>query len=218
MNIYVTVEGVVERRVYAHWIPLVNPILSRVNYIDEVASENFLLISGGGYPQYFEVIEAAIDDVNQFPVFDRLVVSVDSEEMEQAEKFDEIESFIASRHCRVQIVIVVQHFCFETWALGNRLIIRPNPQLSRLARYRGIFNVRNSDPEMLPALPQEDLNRSQFAERYLRAALNDRFRNLTYSKANPEALLHDSYFNQVRNRFVNTGHIASFGGFAGAFV
>ena len=218
MNIYVVAEGLAEREVYLCWIPLVNPRLSPVYRIEDVDNDNFYLISGGGYPQYFETIEAAIDDVNGVYKFDRLVVSVDSEEMSHSEKLEEMGAFFATRPCRADIRIVIQHFCFETWALGNRTIVRAHPGSARLIRYRVLFDVRSRDPELLPSNSDEDLNRSQFAATYLRAALNDKFRNLTYTKSNPTPLLHQMYFQRVRNRFDSTDHIASFDGFLSAFV
>lgn len=218
MNIYVVAEGLVERKVYLSWIPFANPRLSPVARIEDVENDNFFLISGGGYPQYLETIEAAIADVNGVDKFDRLVVSVDSEEMSHTEKLEEMKSFLEGRRCRVEIRMVIQHFCFETWALGNRTIVRPQPQSARVIRYRALFDVRSQDPELLPANLDEDLNRSQFAAVYLKAALNDTYRNLTYSKNNPTAVLHQTYFQRVRGRFDDTGHIGSFNGFLSAFV
>lgn len=218
MNIYVVAEGLAEREVYLRWIPLVNPSLCPVDHIEDVNNDNFYLISGRGYPHYFEAIEDAIADVNGVDKFDRLVVSVDSHEMSHAEKVEEMELFFSTRVCHVEIRVVIQHFCFETWALGNRTIIRQHPESARLVGYRALFDVRSQDPELLPSNSDEDLNRSQFAAVYLKAALNDKYRNLTYTKSNPRPLYHQSYFERVRNRFDNTDHIASFDGFLSAFV
>lgn len=217
MNFYVIVEGKAERRIYADWIPYVNPKLTQIHEVDHVIKNSFFLISGGGYPQYYDVVTAAIEDVNHYHDYDRLVISIDSEDMTFDQKLNEVNQYVSTRHCRIPIHMVIQHFCFETWALGNRAVVRANPRLPRLLRYRSIFNVRNSDPELLPANPAEGLNRSQFAERYLRTVLNDRFRNLTYSKSNPQPLLHPNYYNQLRLRFQSTGHIPSFWQFLTAF-
>ena len=126
--------------------------------------------------------------------------------------------FIANKSCRTEVKIVVQYFCFETWTLGNRKIIKANTKSEKLREYKKLFNVRVYDPELLPEEPNEKLNRAQFAERYLRLALNDTFRNLTYSKGNPQAVIHTKYFDQVRNRLCTMGHIASFSDFLRAFI
>lgn len=218
MNIYIVTEGKVESIVYRYWIPFINPYLSQVYTFDEVDNSKFYLISGMGYPYYFDIIADAIRDVNDIRKFDRLVISVDSEDMTRQEKYDEIKTFILDKLCAAEIRIVVQHFCFETWALGNRRAVRPTPASRKLREYKHFFDVRNRDPELLPHKPDESLNRAQFAEKYLRLALNDKFRNLTYTKNNPQAVVHNKYFAQVKNRFHDTGHIASFDDFLQAFI
>ena len=218
MNIYVVTEGKVESIVYRYWIPFVNPCLSQVDDFTKVYGNNFYIVSGMGYPDYLDIIENAILDINNMRKFDRLVISIDSENMTRQEKYDEIGAFVLHKPCTAEIRIVVQHFCFEAWALGNRRIVRPHPTSSRLREYKQLFDVRSRDPELLPHKLDENLNRAQFAEKYLRLALNDKFRNLTYTKNNPQAVVHDKYFAQVKNRLRDTGHIASFDDFLRAFV
>lgn len=218
MNLYVLTEGNVEATVYKLWITLINPNLSLVEHISDINENNFYILSARGYPYYFDVIENAIEDINQISAFDRLVICVDSEDLTKDEKYIEINSFVSQKTCSAQIRIVIQHFCFETWALGNRKIIRPNPVSRKLREYKRLYNVRNNDPELLPSNQQEDLNRAQFAEKYLRLALNDKFRNLTYTKNNPKALINDRYFLQLKNRLEQTGHIPSFSEFLHAFI
>lgn len=217
MNIYVVTEGKVEAIVYRCWIPLVNPILSPIDYISDVETNNFLIYSSKGYPYYFDTISDAIRDINLGKCFDRLVVTVDSEDYTKQEKYNEINSYLEEKDCSVEVIIVIQHFCIETWALGNRKIIRTNTNSRKLKEYKKLHNVRNNDPELLPPKPDEGLTRAKFAEKYLRVALNDKFRNLTYSKRNPRALVDEKYFVQVKNRYEETSHISSFNDFLNAF-
>jgi hypothetical protein len=219
MNIYLVVEGPIgEKKVYAHWVPLVNPNLRLVNSLNEISNNNLLIISGGGYPNYFEVIDNAIDDVTENPHIDRLVVAVDSEEMSYSDKRDEIIRHISSQGPSINYRVIVQHFCLETWGLGNQVIVSRRPKDHQLREYRQLFDVLTDDPELLPGHPSENLNRSQFAARYLKKLLNDKYRNLTYSKSNPIALLNDKYYERVKSRLHNTGHIPSFNDFLTAFV
>jgi len=95
---------------------------------------------------------------------------------------------------------------------------RPQPHDEVLREYRRLYNVLKLDPEGLPPLPAENLNRAQFAEKYLRRTLHDRNRNLTYSKRNPEAVAHPKFFAEVCRRMNETGHIQSFGAFLNAFA
>lgn len=218
MNCYVVTEGQAEATVYKDWIPFINPSLSQIAHVDMAEGNNFYILSAYGYPYIFQIIEDAIRDVNQYPSFDRLVITVDSEDRTKEETLKEIQDFLSGKPCSAEIRIVVQYFCFETWGLGNRKIIRGNPGLPRLRKYKKIFDARFLDPELLPPNTDEGLNRAQFAGKYLRAALNDKYRNLTYTKDNPAALAHPKYFAQIKNRLEDTNHIASFSDLLDAFV
>jgi hypothetical protein len=219
VNIYLVVEGPVgEKQVYAHWVPLVNPQLCLVSDLSSVTNDTFIIYSGGGYPNYFDVIEAAVQDVQANSQFDRLVVAVDSEEMSQSEKWTEIDDFIQGLGTNINYRIVVQHFCLETWALGNRSIVSRKPKDPKVREYRQHYDVLVRDPELMPGYLVDGLNRSQLAERYLRRLLIDRYRNLTYTKSNPSILLNDKYFERVKSRHVQTNHIKSLNDFLSAFV
>ena len=218
MNVYVVVEGPTEKHVYTRWIPLANPSLKYVEHPSLAQSDNFCIVSSMGYPVYFQVIDDAIQDVSASLVFDRLVVLVDSHDQTLGEKNAEIDKFLATKRCTVQVLIVIQHFCFEAWALGNRRLIRPSPTTQVLRTYKRIYDVRANDPELLPPYPPKSWNRSQFAASYLRAAFNEKHRNLTYSKGQPEFVAHPKYFEQLKLRRRDTGHIPSFASFLKAFV
>lgn len=220
MNIYVVVEGEVgEKKVYKHWIPFVNPSLSHVDYPTQITVNNFYIISGNGYPNYMDTIKNAVLDVaSNSNAFDRLVIAIDSEDLTYTDKYNEINNLIQSLNCNIDYKIIIQHFCLETWALGNKSIYTRHTGNSVLRDYKLIFNVSVDDPEILPPLPSENLNRAQFAEKYLRALLNEKFRRLTYSKKNPEVLFHPTYFERVKRRHLVDNHLASFGNFLSAFI
>ena len=218
MNVYLIVEGNGEKKVYAHWVRQVNPSLSIVNSLDEVQHNNLIIISGGGYPNYLEVIKAGVEDVSATKQLDRLVISVDSEEMTFHEKWQEIDGVVKALGKKLNYKIIIQHFCLETWALGNKVIVSRNPKNTKIQELRMHFDVLNNDPELLPDYPEDNRNRSQFAEYYLRKLLNEKYRNLSYTKNNPKALLHKKYFHQVKKRWETTRHIKSFKFFLDAFV
>jgi hypothetical protein len=217
VNVLVVVEGEVsEPVVYGAWIPLLRPGLRLVGDVFSLTSDTFAIVSGGGYPFYFGVIDAAIEDAHAAGNVDRVVIAIDSEEMTLAEKRAEVADHLAARQLYgLDVRIVVQHFCIETWGLGNRRIHPRHPKTERLKTYRTMHNVRVDDPEMLPANPP--MNRAQFAEQYLRAICNDRQKNLTYSKRNPQVMVHSSFLAELRSRLRDTGHIASFQDFLDAF-
>ena len=218
MNLYVVVEGECEKTIYAKWIPLVNPTLTQVADLSGLVKDNFFIVSGGGFPRYYSVIENAIADINEANNIDRLVIAIDSEDQDYEEKYNEVMEFVSQFGCEKQIFFVVQHFCLEAWALGNRTMLRRNTSNPRLREYLRCFDVTKADPELLPPYPLDDLNRAQFAERYLRTMINDRYTSLTYSKRNPTILAQSGYFLQVKNRFLETNHLRSFKGFLDAFI
>lgn len=218
MNIYVIVEGPSEKIVYREWVPFSNPVLSYVDHPSMLGDNNFSIVSGGGHPGYFDGISDAVQDVSNNPNIDRLVVAIDSEDMERQDKFDEVDEIIRSMGAGINYRIIVQHFCLETWGLGNRRVVRPLPTSSRLKGFLAKYNVRESDPEGLPAYPEFDWNRAQFAEVYLRAAHLDRYRNVTYNKKNPGVMTQRHYFDRLKVRVDSTGHINSILEFHAAFI
>lgn len=221
MNIYVVVEGKTEGKVYRRWIPYVNPGITYAGAsVFDMVANNFAITSGGGYPLYLDLVRDAIRDVNNWPGVDRLVIAADSEDMSRAEKRAELARFLRDDcpSCRVCIFVVVQHFCIETWALGNRRAGPRNPTTTKLRTYKEVFCVYENDPEQLPPYPPKYRIRAQFAVSYLRAMLNDRNPRLSYSKSRPSALYDRGYFNELRSRFEDVGHIASFGSFLRAFT
>ena len=216
MNIYVLVEGKTEKLVYKHWIPYVNMDLSQVEHPSDLEDNQFAIVSAMGYPSYMDDIERAAEDVSNNTAINRLVVAIDSEDMTREQKYDEVEERICSVDSTIDYRIIVQHFCLETWALGNRRVVGQLPRESKLQEYKRIFDVRVSDPEDLPAY--EEWNRAKFAYQYLRAAFRDRWRSLTYSKSNPGHLRNRPYFSQLEARLHDTGHIDSFREFSSAFT
>jgi len=217
LNIYLIVEGAGDKRVYAHWVPLVNPALTVVNHLTDVNANNIVITSGHGFPQYFDIIRRGILDVQANPHIDRLVIAIDSEDKSYSDKRKEIEDYVTSLSIQVNYRIIIQHFCLEAWALGNKIIVPRRPQGDKLRRYRQVFDILCNDPELLPPYPPQELNRSQFATQYLRALVNEKYNGLTYTKSNPVVLLHDHYYQRVKDRFQTTGHIHSFKDFLSAF-
>ena len=219
MNIYVVVEGEsTEKKVYDSWIPLVNPKLRRIDYLPDFTSDNYLIIAGLGYPYYFNIIENAIEDINSQGNIDRLVIAVDSEEMSYTEKFSEVADFIKDHPCKADIRIIIQHFCFESWALGNKKIIGRSVQDITLLKYKRFYNVLSQDPELMPAYTEGKLNRVLFAYKYLALAFREKYKHLVYSKRSPNPLLNRNYFEQLRNRLQETNHIKSFESFINSFL
>ena len=221
MNVYVVVEGErAAKKIYKTWIPIVNPTLQYIDYLNQLGQNNFFILAGFGQSQFLNnQIEHAIKDVNNLP-FDRLVLAIDSEDKSFQDKLTELTDRVDRIVCNVQVKYVIQHFCFETWLLGNRQIIRRKTNDHDLKRFREIFDIRQNDPELLPANNERTWNRSQFALQYLRAGLRDVHpaNRVSYTKRNPGVVVTEGYFNQVKKRYIEENHIMSFKGFLDAFI
>ena len=61
-----------------------------------------------------------------------------------------------------------------------------------------------------PPLVDEELNRAQFAFKYLKKMLKDRYSHLHYSKSNPATIADNKYFQRLIQRNNESGHIKSF--------
>ncbi len=131
----------------------------------------------------------------------------------------EAKEYINSLKCRVEVKFIVQHFCIETWLLGNRDIFRKKPSIQDLREFYAKFNIRDNDPEDLPAYEKKSMNRAQFAYAYLRLGINDAYGNQKcYNKSNPGIALEEQYFIKIKQRHINFSHIKSFKDFIDAFV
>ena len=224
MNIYVVVEGEVgEKQVYREWIPCVNPLLTYSPTLDQVITNNYYIVHGGGYPQYFTMIKNAIEDVRNITttdgalLFNRLVISADSEENTYDEKRIEIETFITTQMQQrqdndIDYKVIIQNFCLEAWCLGNRKIISQITNSQELLKYTKHYNVKINDPELLTPFSDESLTKAQHAEKYLRHALLNKHKNLTYNKTltcvtvrnGPQRTTTNPYGRRSTRRFTDT--------------
>jgi predicted ATP-dependent endonuclease of OLD family len=53
-----------ERKIYPSWLSCLLPELERVKNPSQVQTNNYYLISGGGYPSLYEEVEAAVENIN----------------------------------------------------------------------------------------------------------------------------------------------------------
>ena len=219
MNIHMVIEGEkAMEQVYRTWIPVVNSQLIYVSHITKTIENNYSIVKGFGYPSYFDVIEGAIDDINTLGnLIDRLVIVVDSEEMSYTDKQLEIRQFLSNHVCNARIFIVIQHFCFEAWALGNKKAFPKTIRSAEMLEYKKRFNVLSDDPELLPDFPKYRFNRSQFAYSYLQRMLREKHHHLCYNKAKSDVVAHSKYLKQLIERNKTTHHIRSIQSFIDAF-
>ena len=222
MNYYCIVEGIAERRIYPKWIKYCNDSLKLVYRIEDVDDNCVFLISGGGYPNIFNTIENGLKDIRDFNVFNKLVISIDAELVSVEEKEKEINEEIKKiehiiKGIDISIILIIQNFCLETWALGHRKIFRRKTTNQILRDYQAFYNVKNEDPEGLPNYPPKDYSRVEFAYKYLHYGIKDLYTSLTYTKSNPKFIGEEHYFKELISRYQDTSHINSFGVFLQTF-
>ena len=209
MRWYLVVEGErTEVRIYRAWLGHVFPGLEPVPRIEDMAEARYFLIAGNGYPSYLKRIRAAVEDIRAEPDrFDRLWVCVDSEERTADERRAEITDIIAEAACPVASTVVVHDCCIETWLLGNRKIVKRNPQSERLRGFFAHHDVRRDDPESMRALPPHYPLRAKLHLQYLQELFRER--NISYTKKHPGDACENPYLRELVDRVDQTEHLSS---------
>ena len=222
MNFYCIVEGRTERKIYPKWIKYCNSTLNIVPRIEDVNQNEVFIITAGGYPYIFEVIKSAIIDIKTYPKFDKFVISLDSElssyEEKRNELIDKLTEFkFDAESLNIELVIIIQNFCLETWALGHRKIFRKRTTDPDLNEFKKFYNVTVNDPELLPDFPIRKYSRVEFAYKYLHHGIKDLYTSLTYTKSSPDFIGEQHYFDELISRYDDTKHISSFSIFVDTF-
>lgn len=220
MNIYVVIDGEYAiKKIFQRWIPLINKQLECVDYASDLKENNFVIYANrNGYPGIWSLAERAIEDANSNLSISRLVVCVDSEDKNYSEMLFDVKQRVEKKTCRVPIMYVIQHFCVETWFLGNVNVFRRTTKDNELKDYYTKFDIRNNDPENLPDYKHKFNTKAVFAYSYLRAGIRDSFGNKKfYNKHSPGIVQEETYFNAVFERHTKKQHIQSFKDFLIAF-
>ncbi|MHA2313098.1 MAG: hypothetical protein ACXADF_16535 [Candidatus Thorarchaeota archaeon] len=210
MNILFIVEGKrSEKKIYKYWVGRLLPHLSYVNDPADIGQNNYSIITGGGYPNYFHVIQNAHRDLESDNNIDVLIICIDSENKSYDEKIDDVIRFCNEECVSIdsQVHIVVQNHCLETWLMGNKKINISNAQEKKLRKYRDHYNVNLNDPENLPAIDERNI--AQFTYKYLKLMLREK--NIRYTKVSVQGVLNANYLNQLIKRYTSDHHINSFG-------
>jgi hypothetical protein len=229
MNFYFVFEGKTEEIVYKEWFSILVPQLTEVNYFDEVENDNYYQINDLGYPKCAQMIANAIQDINEIPKYDYLVLVTDADRLTVTEKKEEILKWIdlelvdktfksLPENCKFEVI--VQNVCIETWFLGNRNFFVRHPQQNEiLKQYIKYFDVSKNDPENLASeFIQDEKNGAEifgyktkalFHEGYLREIFKER--NLSYKKSRPKEVQQEYYLQQVIARIkADVHHLQSF--------
>ncbi|MFQ2544318.1 hypothetical protein ACK3Z0_13515 [Aeromonas caviae] len=214
MKVYVLVEGVsTEMAVYPVWFERLIPVQPVFRFIEEfeefrVAERGIFYVSGQGYPSIINHIGNAIENSKVANV-DYLIVVVDSDEENPVTRENVLRQEVDRLDIpdRLQVMIIVQNRCFETYLLANRRCIPRVPQNEDLVNYKRYYDVHNDDPELMGTFAP-DFTHSQFHFKYAATALREN--NMMYSKANPKSICNVAYLEEILSRLRETRHLNSF--------
>lgn len=216
MNLYFLLEGRrTEKRLYGSWLPHLLPSFSRVDFFDEVESNNYFLFSGEGYPSLLDLhLPNALKDISRTGKYSHLVVCLDADECTTVDREQEVQQAInlyPKELAGTRPVVVVQNRCIETWLLGNRKVISRNPQSETLREYKQFYDVIDNDPELMGVHPDFTLH-APFHHDYLRAAFRER--SLHYAKARPGHACDITFLTELQRRVTEApNELKSLGGF-----
>lgn len=228
MNLYFLVEGISEFNIYPRWLNCLLPDLKRVDGFDEITDNNYFVFHGGGQPQIIdEHLPNAIRDINSFKSnvkYDRLLVCLDAEELTVDELRTEILTSIQSKKDLnlndIELILVIQNRCIETWLLGNRNIVPtqleniPFDASEPFQTYRKYYDVRSKNPELMGIYDNPKFTtHAQFHEAYLKAVFKSRGNSvgLSYGKGKAKEVGEKFYLDQLIKRTKdNPDHLQSF--------
>jgi DNA polymerase I-like protein with 3'-5' exonuclease and polymerase domains len=235
MNFYFVFEGKTEPIVYKNWLSVLLPDLTEVDSFDAVNQNNYYYESDMGVPSCYRVAANAIQEINDCPKYNYLVLFTDADRFTVAEKRAEADKQIKlelkdkpfktlPENC--QLEIIVQKVCMETWFLGNRNFFVRHPQHNAtLKKYIEYFDVSKSNPEDLASeFVQDEENtkdifgyktKALFHEGYLREIFKERSsasnKNFYYRKPTPREVQEKYYLEQLIARIeANSDHLLSF--------
>ena len=214
MNVYFLVEGQsTEADVYPIWLSYLIPELSRVEFFDEIETNNYYLFSSYGIPHIENDIVNAIKDINSVGKYKYLVICLDDDAATVSQRETKIQNILISESLELSasLKIIVQNRCIETWFLGNRKIYTRNPQNNpNFIKYSSYYNVCRNDPELMEKPSTHEGSIADFHVAYLRSMFLERG-NMRYSKNNSKEIQKKSYLEELQNRVIDCPeHLKSF--------
>jgi hypothetical protein len=218
MNLYFIVEGVTESKVYPSWLSYLLSDLKRVKTASKAQTNNYYLISAGGYPAIYDnILEPSIEEINDSKKYNYLVICLDAEEnsidymqQEVREKIQELATTKQLYLENTQLKVIIQNRCMETWFLGNSKIYSRQPQSPRLLDYTRYYDVSKECPELMGKYESEV--HAHFHEAYLKELFAAR--NMQYSKTMPRDVQEKYYLNELQSRAEKQpNHLPTFQGF-----
>lgn len=211
MNLYFLVEGRTEAKIYPKWFAYLLPQFKQVKYYEDVTEQNYYLFKANGYPAIINThLPNAIKEVNEIGKYQHLVLCWDADEQSVIARKQEVIQYLEQQQLslnKVELTLIVQNCCIETWLLGNRKIYKRTPQDKHLLAYTQFYNVALNDPELMGKHLYFE-TRQQFHKAYFKSLC--RARNIKYSENNPQGVWEKNYLAQLQLRVKETKHLKTF--------
>ncbi len=226
MNLYFLVEGRSEFNIYPKWLSHLLPCFKRVNEYDQITDNNYFIFNAAGQPEIIdEHLPNAIKDINLLKFegkysYSYLLVCLDAEELTPDELRTDILTSVQSHKdinlSGIELVLIIQNRCIETWLLGNQNFILtqlaniPIKYSEPFLTYRNYYDVRNQDPELMGIYNgSKSITHAQFHEEYLKSVF--KARELSYAKGKSKEVGEKFYLDELIKR-VNSkpAHLQSF--------
>jgi hypothetical protein len=229
VNLLFLVEGgKTEPKVYKAWLQHLFPSLTFVVRPEDMTMNTYRIIAGNGYPSMVDRqnnnsevsrLEACLIDIEKFGNVNHFFICIDSEEHSYTARFHELKSKLDKLKSgynidssKTEIHIIIQHCCFETWALGNAEIPNEYPLLRSstiLSDFQAYYDVLVNDPEEMSCCPtgRTFSTKARFHKHYLQEYLGQF--GLFYSKKNPKVVEGKKYLDALKKRCESMNHLSS---------
>lgn len=199
--------------VYPAYLSHMLPELTRVMHPFETEKNSYYIASGFGYPNILSHIENCVKDMNKYPVYDYLVVCLDTDEESVANRIREIELLLNKRGLwpdHGAIKIINQRKCIETWFLGSSLH-KESLKNPAVAPYIKEYDVLRKDPELMDRPDRYPGSIGDYHCHYLIKLFEAVGK--VYTKRNPYVVCSKIFLDTLIERVETTPHLKTFHNF-----
>lgn len=220
MNFYFLVEGKnTEPEAYPRFIEHFVDGYYKVNKLEELTINNYIIESGYGYPNILKIFNNTLTKIAEFnkkskhngKKVDTLVFVIDADNYKNpASARKNVEQIISDRKnlikdAKISVRYVIQNLCIESWFLGNKNAF-PDTYTDEFKKYVDYFDVKHCSPDKMRS-PIPDISHAQYSCKYLIEMLHQS--GEIYGKSNTTFVTTPNYIDGVNERCSN-GDIQSF--------
>lgn len=208
---------------YPKLLEYFNSKYTKVNSIEEITYNSYIIKSGNGYPHVFNKMSNTLNTISDFNKksrrngikIDFLVLVIDADYYDSLsaarqgveQRLRKLDSNI--KEAKIKVKYIIQNQCIESWFLGNRAAFpqKYNEEFSKFVKY---FNVKETNPEKMKAPYGSGVNNAHYALDYLQSML--RQTGNEYAKSKTDYISTPEYISEIYERYLD-GDLKSFGDF-----